>query len=242
VTTRLECVVIDALDPVRVARFWSAATGWQLVMETADEVAVEPPDGDPDGIPLVFVPVPEPKTGKNRIHLDLRSETARGQADAVLRLRDLGAVPVDIGQGDVPWDVLADPEGNELCVLNPRDDYQDAGPVAAVVIDTAAPTARAAFWSAATGWPVVRGGPDYVALRAAGGRGPYIELIGATQPKVVKNRLHLDVAPYPDGDHAAEVARLTALGARPVDIGQGDVPWTVLADPEGNEFRVLLPR
>ena len=81
-----------------------------------------------------------------------------------------------------------------------------------------------------------------MALRAAGGRGPYIELISATQPKVVKNRLHLDVAPYPDGDHAAEVARLTALGARPVDIGQGDVPWTVLADPEGNEFRVLLPR
>jgi hypothetical protein len=81
-----------------------------------------------------------------------------------------------------------------------------------------------------------------VALRAAEGRGPYIELIGAADPKVVKNRMHIDVAPYPDGDHAAEVARLTALGATPVDIGPGAVPWTVLADPEGNEFRVLQPR
>jgi predicted enzyme related to lactoylglutathione lyase len=242
VTTRFECVVIDSLDPLRVARFWSAATGWEIAMETADDVAVEPAYGDPDGIPLVFVPVPEPKTGKNRIHLDLWSGTTRDQADAVVRLRDLGAVPVDIGQGAVPWVVLTDPEGNELCVLEPRDAYQDTGPVAAVVLDAAAPTARAAFWSAATGWPVVRGGPDYAALRAPEGRGPYIELIGASDPKIVKNRMHIDVAPYADGDHAAEVARLTAFGATPVDIGQGAVPWTVLADPEGNEFCVLEPR
>ena len=241
-TTRLDCVVIDSLDPMRLAQFWSVATGWQIAMETADEVAVEPPDGDPDGLPLVFVPVPEPKSGKNRVQLDLGSVSPHDQADAVTRLCKLGAKEVDIGQGDVPWVVLADPEGNELCVLEPREYYQDTGPVAAVVLDAAAPTARAAFWSAATGWPVVRGGLDYAALRAPEGRGPYIELIGATEPKIVKNRLHIDVAPYPDGDHAAEVARLTALGATPADIGQGAVPWTVLADPEGNEFCVLQPR
>jgi predicted enzyme related to lactoylglutathione lyase len=190
----------------------------------------------------VFVTVPEPKTGKNRMHLDLRSATTRDQADAVTRLRHLGASPADIGQGDVPWVVLADPEGNEFCVLDPRMDYQDTGPVAAIVLDIAAPTAHAAFWSAATGWPVARGGPDYAALRAPDGRGPYIELIEATEPKVVKNRLHIDIATYPDGDHAAEVARLAALGATRVDVGQGAVSWTVLADPEGNEFCVLPPR
>ncbi|MGH8776877.1 MAG: VOC family protein [Jiangellaceae bacterium] len=241
-TTRLDCVVIDSLDPASQARFWSAATGWPIAMESPDEVAVEPSDGDLDGVPLVFVPVPEAKTVKNRVHLDLRSFSPADQVDTVDMLRDLGAVPADIGQGDVPWVVLADPEGNELCVLEPREDYEDTGPVAAVVLDAAAPTARAAFWSAATGWPVVRGGADYAALRAPGGRGPYIELIGATEPKIVKNRLHVDVAPYPDGDHAAEVGRLTALGATRVDIGQGTVSWTVLADPEGNEFCVLLPR
>jgi hypothetical protein len=62
------------------------------------------------------------------------------------------------------------------------------------------------------------------------------------EPKRVKNRLHLDVAPSPGEDHAAEVARLRALGATPVDVGQRGVAWVVLADPEGNEFCVLTPR
>jgi hypothetical protein len=62
----------------------------------------------------------DPKTGKNRVHLDLASTSAAHQAELVGRLRDLGATPADVGQGDVPWVVLADPEGNELCVLSPR--------------------------------------------------------------------------------------------------------------------------
>jgi hypothetical protein len=62
------------------------------------------------------------------------------------------------------------------------------------------------------------------------------------EPKRAKNRLHVDVAPQPGEDHAAAVARLRALGAAPADVGQGDVPWVVLADPEGNEFCVLTPR
>ena len=61
-------------------------------------------------------------------------------------------------------------------------------------------------------------------------------------PKVGKNRLHLDIAPPPGGDQEAEVERLTALGATRVDIGQGEVTWVVLADPDGNEFCVLTPR
>jgi hypothetical protein len=106
----------------------------------------------------------------------------------------------------------------------------------------AAPTMLAAFWSAATGWPVTRGGPDYAALRSPAGRGPYLELLRTNDLKVVKNRLHLDVAPLKGDDQAAEVERLRSLGATPADIGQGDVPWVVLADPEGNEFCVLSPR
>src|SRR6266496_4282682 len=71
-------------------------------------------------VPLVFVPVPEPKTVQNRVHLDLASTSAEHQAALARRLQDLGARPADIGQGDVPWVVLADPEGNEFCVLSRR--------------------------------------------------------------------------------------------------------------------------
>jgi Glyoxalase-like domain len=241
VTTRLDCVVIDSSEPLALARFWSAATGWPIAMEEPDEVAVEPPAGD-EGIALVFVPVPEPKTARNRIHLDVQSGSTDEQAETVERLCELGAVQVDMGDRAVPWTVLADPEGNELCVLDPRDEYRDTGPVAAIVMDAVAPTMLATFWSAATGWPVTHGGPHFSALRSATGRGPYLELLRTTDPKVVKNRLHLDVAPPAGGDQNAEVKRLLSLGAHFADIGQGDVPWVVLSDPEGNEFCVLAPR
>jgi hypothetical protein len=79
-------------------------------------------------------------------------------------------------------------------------------------------------------------------LRRPDGTGPYLELLRIDDPKTAKLRVHLDVAPYPDDDHTAEVERLRSLGARPVDIGQGDVRWVVLADPEGNELCVLTPR
>jgi hypothetical protein len=241
-TTRLDCVVVDAIDPAALAGFWSGATGWPIATDGPDEIAVEPPTGVND-IALVFVPVVEPKTAsKNRIHLNLRSSSPDEQSATVRRLRWLGATSADIGQGDVPWVVLADPEGNEFCVLDERPEYRDTGPVAAIVMDTVAPIMLASFWSAATGWPVSRGGPDYAALRSSAGRGPYLELLRTTDPKVVKNRLHLDVAPLLGEDQVAEIERLRSLGATSANIGQGDVPWVVLADPEGNEFCVLSPR
>lgn len=241
-TTRLDCVVIDSLDPVALAQFWSEVTGWPIVMEEPDEVAVEPLSDADDGIALVFVPVPVPKSAKNRIHLDVQSASLQEQVEIVDRLHALGAVRVDVGQRAVPWTVLADPEGNELCVLEPREEYRDTGPIAAVVMDAIAPTMLATFWSAATGWPVTRGGPHFSAMRSGAGRGPYLELIRAMDTKVVKNRLHLDVAPLAGDDQAGEVERLRSLGATFADVGQGDVPWVVLADPEGNEFCVLPPR
>ena len=124
--TRLVHLVVDAADPGRLARFWAQALGWEVGDEEPDEVDVWPPGfsyPDSSALPLVFVPVPEPKAGKNRVHLDLATESARHQAAAVKRLLALGAAPADIGQGargEVPWTVLADPEGNEFCVLSPR--------------------------------------------------------------------------------------------------------------------------
>jgi hypothetical protein len=190
----------------------------------------------------VFVPVADPKVGKNRVHLDLRSATADDQAAQVARFTGLGARPADIDQGNVPWVVLADPERNEFCVLDPRDHYAATGPVAAIVVDAADPPAIAGFWSEAAGWPVAASGDGSVSLRAASGTGPFVEFLRVGDPKRVKNRLHLDVAPFAGDDQAAEVARLRALGATPADVGQGEVTWVVLADPEGNEFCVLSPR
>jgi catechol 2,3-dioxygenase-like lactoylglutathione lyase family enzyme len=245
--TRLVHVVADARDPARLAQFWADALGW-IVGDVADDEVDVWPEGysypDPSALPLVFVPVSEPKQGKNRVHLDLASTSAKNQAKLVARLRDLGATPADVGQGpDVPWTVLADPEGNEFCVLEPRELYMDTGPVAAIVTDCAHPKRLARFWTEAAGWPVARTGKGIAGLRAPGGIGPYLELVRGDGAKTVKNRWHPDVAPYLGDEVADEVARLHSDGATLADVGQGpDVNWTVLADPEGNEFCVLTPR
>jgi hypothetical protein len=120
--------------------------------------------------------------------------------------------------------------------------YAGITPVVAVVLDVRDPTILAPFWAAATGWAVVGSGDDHASLRRPDGTGPFLELLRIPDPKTAKLRVHLDVAPYPDDDHATEVARLVDLGAQHIDIGQGDVRWVVLADPEDNEMCVLTPR
>jgi hypothetical protein len=240
----LWCVVVDAADPGVLGGFWAGALGWEVLFADEDDVAVGPED---DGPGLFFVRVDDPKAGKNRVHLDLNSGSDEDYEATVARLEGLGARKVDIGQGTaVSWEVMADPEGNELCVLRPRSTYAGAGPLAAIVVDCADPAALARFWGEVTGWELH--GPDQDGdwgLAPPGGVGPHLELIRVPDEdvKTVKNRLHLDVAPPPGGDQAAEVARLQALGAVPADVGQGDeATWVVLADPEGNELCVLTPR
>ncbi len=159
------------------------------------------------------------------------------------RLVGLGAEPVDVGQpDDVDWMVLADPEGNELCVLEPRPHERYDGPVACIVFDTAAPAEIAPFWMQATGFRRHDGNDVWVELRPPDGRGPHLALCAEREPKAGKNRVHLDVAPLVGADQAAEVDALVAAGGRRIDIGQGDAAWVVLADPVGNELCVLTPR
>jgi hypothetical protein len=241
--TRIDSLVVDANDPHALARFWVAALRWTVTEEDSDEVAVAREDDRHPHVPLLFCAIVESKTVQNRIHLDLASTSLEHQAAEVARLRALGATPADVGQGDdVPWVVLADPEGNEFCVLEPRDAYAGTGPIAAVVVHCANPQNLAPFWAAATGWPVVAADQQHAVLRPAGDRGPNLELLRSPGTKTVKNRLHFDVAPFAADDQQAEVARLEALGARRIDIGQGDVSWVVLSDPEDNELCVLTPR
>jgi hypothetical protein len=106
---------VDARDPERLGRWWAEALGWVVVNDDPDEFEIR---AAPDRIPgLLFASVPEPKSVKNRLHLDLRPDD---QGAEVARLLSLGAHHVDVGQGDVSWIVLADPEGNEFCVLRSR--------------------------------------------------------------------------------------------------------------------------
>jgi hypothetical protein len=121
VSIRWQCICVDSTDPGRIASFWEQALGWRRTYDSADEVVLEPPAGSPeDGVSpdILFLRVPEEKSVKNRLHLDLRPDD---QAAEVARLEALGAVRVDVGQsraGDkVTWVVLADPDGNEFDVL-----------------------------------------------------------------------------------------------------------------------------
>jgi hypothetical protein len=117
VTVRLQSIAIDSTDPRRIGRWWADALGWEGRADEEGDFCVSPPGGG--ATELLFLRVPEPKSVKNRIHLDLRPDD---QAAEVARLERLGATRADVGQQgdpDVTWVVLADPEGNEFCVLRP---------------------------------------------------------------------------------------------------------------------------
>jgi hypothetical protein len=111
-----EQTIVDARDPVRLGSWWREALGWVVVNDDPDDFEIRPA---PDRLPaLLFVTVPESKTTKNRLHLDFRPDDRDAEVE---RLLALGARRADVGQGDdVSWIVLADPEGNEFCVLSSR--------------------------------------------------------------------------------------------------------------------------
>ncbi|MFB8354327.1 VOC family protein [Streptomyces niveus] len=236
-------VSIKAVDEAAVGRFWADALGWSAY-RSGGTTYVGPAGGlvrpDPVAVRVEVVPAPEPKSAtKNRVHLDLATNSPARQAELISRLLALGATPADVGQGDVPWTVLADPEGNEFCVLEPREIYHDTGPIAAVVVDCADPRAMARFWDEAIDWTPHEVTDDQASFRSAGGVGPYLEFLRTPGAKTVPDRVRLDLLPYPGDDKQAEVARLRTLGATDLGLGRGDVPWTCLADPDGHEFRVL---
>ncbi|GLZ37097.1 VOC family protein [Actinokineospora sp. NBRC 105648] len=235
-TSHLLALCFDANDPPRLARFWAGLLGWELV----DDVVLLP--SDDTGFQLRFLPTDEPKSRQNQAHFDLTSTSLEDQRRTVARALELGARHIDIGQ--LPEEehvVLADPEGNEFCVIEPGNNFlADCGFVGALACDGSQEVGY--FWSAALGWPLVWDQDQETAIRSPHG-GPKITWGGPPlNPKTGKNRLHFDLAPPAGGDQRAEVDRLTSVGAISVDVGQGEVDWVVMADPDGNEFCVLPPR
>ena len=237
----LENLVIDAAEPQQVGRFWEAAVGGERLTDQPDgfetRLAV---DGGPV-LDLCFQRVPEPAVEPPRMHLDLFGGTR--QAEEVDRLLGLGARHLDIGQGDVPWVVLADPEGNPFCVLPDRAEYADTGPLAALPLDSADPDADAEFWSWLTGW-VDAAGVAPRSLRHPSLRGPLLELCPERAPKgPSKNRVHLDLRLEAGDDPDDVAAGITERGGRELfpEWGAG-LPWRFYADPSGNDLCVLPAR
>lgn len=128
-------VVVDCLDAQAQARWWAQALDWTVIYDTPEEAVVIPTWAAQEGAAedlqawmrrgqgLVFVPVPEAKQRKNRLHIDLAPHSSQDREAEIERLQEMGATRVNVGQDEeeVSWSVLADPEGNEFCVLSSRD-------------------------------------------------------------------------------------------------------------------------
>ncbi|MFC7495658.1 MULTISPECIES: VOC family protein [unclassified Nocardioides] len=232
----LVALCFAAHDPVALARFWGRLLGWHPLEVRDGGIDLVPTDGT--AYRLRFVAGQQPKVSANRVHLDLTSASPEQQDDTVARALGLGARHIDVGQlpeeGQV---VLADPEGNELCVIEAGNGFLDGcGTIGAINCDGT--QAVGYFWSEALGWPLVWDQDEETAIQSPRG-GSKIAWGGPpVAPKTGQERLHLDIAPRDGTALEAEVDRLLSLGATPVDIGQGRVDWVVLADPDGNEFCV----
>jgi glyoxalase superfamily protein len=237
-SSQLMALSIDALEPSRLARFWAGVLRWETA-DPLDGIALLPGDDTP--FRIRFAQTQEPKVGQNQMHFHLTSASPADQQQTVTTSLALGARHIDVGQrpeeGHI---VLADPEGNEFCVIEPGNNWL-AG--CGFFAELACEGSREAgyFWSETLGWPLVWDQDQETAIRSPRG-GPKISWGGPPLlPKTGKYRMHFDLAPPAGGDQQAEVERLIGLGATRIDIGQGDVSWVVMADPDGHEFCVLTP-
>jgi hypothetical protein len=239
-TSHLIALAFDANDPIRLGRFWAGVLSRELADDPDGGVVLLP--NDDTEFRIEFFPTREPKTGPNQMHFDLTSTSLDDQQQTVARALGLGARHIDVGQrpeeGHV---VLADPEGNEFCVIEPGNTFlADTGRIGALSSDGTQEVGY--FWSQALGWPLVWDQDEETAIQSPHG-GTKITWGGPpVAAKTGKNRLHLDLAPPAGGDQQAEADRLVSLGATRIDIGQGEVSWVVMGDPDGNEFCLLTPR
>ncbi|TDC45014.1 VOC family protein [Micromonospora sp. KC207] len=224
-------VTSDAHDAVRLARFWAGMLGREVVEDAGGALL----PGDDTQLNLRFVPSQAEKVGPNRVHLHLTSADHDDQQRLVTTALGLGADHLDIGQrpeeGHV---VLADPEGNEFCVIEPGNGFlAGCGLLGELACDGTREVGL--FWSEALGWPLVWDQNEETAVQSPHG-GTKVAWGGPpVAPKKARNRQRFDLAP-PGGDQHAEVDRLIALGATRLETAADGA--VVLADPDGNEFSV----
>jgi catechol 2,3-dioxygenase-like lactoylglutathione lyase family enzyme len=238
-TPRLFALCFDANDPVRLARFWGALLKWEPIDD--DGIATLLPSDD-TGFRIRFLPSQQQKNGQNTMHFDLTSTSEDDQQQTVDTALALGGRHIDIGQrGDEGHVVLADPEGNEFCVIEPGNKFlADCGFIGALACDGSQEVGY--FWSEALGWPLVWDQDQETAIRSPQG-GPKITWGGPPlMPKTGKARLHFDLALPVASDQPTEVERLVSLGAILSSVPQHSLRSVVMADPDGHEFCVLTSR
>jgi hypothetical protein len=227
----------DANDPPRLAAFWAGILGGEPVDDGRGSIGLRPSD-DP-GFGIRFTPTAAPKIDRNLFHFELTSTSREHQQATVTTALELGAEHLDVGQRpDEDHVVLADPEGNEFCVIEPGNNFlAGCGFLGALSGDGT--RAVGCFWSEALGWPLVWDQDEETAIQSPEG-GAKISWGGPPlMPKTQTTRLHLDLAPPVGGDLEAEVDRLVALGATQIDTEHDDAVGVALADPDGRELYVV---
>jgi hypothetical protein len=222
---------IDVNDSRPASEFWAGTLGLELTGfdDDPDEFKLVGPTPQHTVWPNV---VPEPHEVKNRVHIDVWT-------DSLDRLLDLGARRVDIGQtGQEAWEVLADPEGNEFCAF--VTDKQHDHLLKTVVIDSVESRAMAHWWQGLLGGTI---GSDeendwHWVTEIDGVPFEGLDFGPVPEPKTVKNRVHWDV----ELNDGVELGDLEAAGATVLRRPDDEIRWTIMADPEGNEFCVFEQR
>lgn len=222
---------IDAVDPLRLGRFWADVLGLEL--QQREDGLVRLTGLDPQTAVWIN-PVPEPVSVKQRVHLDVH-------AAAVSDVLDRGATPLDLESFD--WVVLRDPEGGELCVFE-RDVLPERR-LYGIVVDSADPEGIARWWAEVIGgrWSADEEHGWAGLEDIPGAPFDYLVFVPVPEPKAVKNRVHwdVDVGDLAGVAGAAGVDRLIERGATLLRSPDDAISWTVLADPEGNEFCAFTP-
>ncbi|MGA5759607.1 VOC family protein [Nonomuraea bangladeshensis] len=239
-SSQLAALCFGAHDPVGLGRFWAGLLGRKLTDGRHDGVVL-PPD-DETGFEIRCLPTLEKKVGQNQAHFDLTSDSPEHQQRTVARALELGARHIDVGQrpeeGHV---VLADPEGNEFCVIEAGNKFlAGCGFIGALASDGT--QAVGYFWSQALGWPLVWDQDEETAIQSPRG-GTKITWGGPpVAAKHGRNRLHFDLAPPEGGDQRAEIERLLSLGASLAGGDRRGGGLVEMLDPDGNEFCLLAPQ
>lgn len=236
-TSQLVALCHRAHDPEALARFWAGLLGRQV----ADDGCTVLPNESVE-FPIRFEPGATPRTGPNQVHLHLTSASPSDQQATVARALQLGARHLDVGQQpDEGHIVLADPEGNEFCVIEAGNAYlAGCGFLGELACDGSQEVGR--FWSEVLAWPLVWDQDEETAIQSPEGGakiawgGPPLDV------RTGVNRMYLAVATSGEEGRPAEVQRLLALGATRLDAKSPDRSTIRLADPDGNEFVLTAAR